>query len=74
MCTKYDISMLGSGHILNIPEETDLLLKVGNSIEDMLGYVDVNELDGAISSEADSALVLPPPPSSFVIPALSLRS
>ena len=58
-----------------IPEETDLLLNVGISIEDMLGYAGVNELDdGARSCEADRGMFLPPPPSSVVIPVVSFLS
>ena len=52
----------------------DLLLNVGISIDDMLGYAGVYELEeGAISREAGRGLVLPPP-SSFVIPAMSFLS
>lgn len=61
--------------IWSIPEETDLLLNVGISIEGMFENADVNELDdGAISCEADRGLFLSPPPSSVVIPALSFLS
>ena len=65
--------------LLNVPEGTDLFINVGISIDDGMLLADVDvyiELDdgAAISRDGDRGLLLPPPPSSFAIPALLVLS